>query len=77
MSSFQKRVRQGKAEGTSSQAKRNIIPLKHVEYNACQAKHWKSIPTMLMGEAQPLGMGAREPGCEHKRKDEPCLFLHT
>jgi hypothetical protein len=46
------------------------IYLKRVEYNACQAKHWKSTPSMLMGEAQPLGPGTREPGCEQTRQDD-------
>jgi hypothetical protein len=50
------------------QAKRNHLPLKRVEYNACLAKHGKSTPSMLMGEAQPLGTGAREPGCEQTRR---------
>jgi hypothetical protein len=52
------------------QTERNHIPLKSVEYNACQAKHWKSIPSMLIGEAQSLGTGAREPGCEQTRMDD-------
>jgi hypothetical protein len=52
------------------QAKRNHIPLKRVEYNACQAKHGKSTPSLLMGEAQPLGTGPMEPGREQTRKDD-------
>jgi hypothetical protein len=45
---------QGRAKQKAyrGQAKRNHIPIKLVEYNACQAKHWKSTPSVLMGEAQ-------------------------
>jgi hypothetical protein len=32
------------------------------------AKHGKSTPSMLMGEAQLLGTGARKPECEQTRK---------
>jgi hypothetical protein len=63
---------QGRAKQKAyrGQTKRNNIPLKRVEYNAYQAKHWKSIPSMLMGETQPQGTGARETRCDQSRKDD-------
>jgi hypothetical protein len=46
-----------KQQADLSQAKRMHVPLKlkDVEYNACQAKHGKSTPSMLVGEGLPLG----------------------
>jgi hypothetical protein len=63
---------QGRAKQKAyrGQTKQNHTPLKGVEYNAYQAKQWKSIPSMLMGETQPLCTGAREPKCEQTRKDD-------
>jgi hypothetical protein len=70
MLGVQKRARQGKAEGILKETKRNHKPLKRVEYNAYQAKQLKSIPSMLMGETQPLSTDARESECEQARKND-------
>jgi hypothetical protein len=59
-----------KQKAYRGQTRRNHKPLKRVEYNAYQAKQWKSIPSRLMGETQPLCTGAREPGCEQTRNDD-------
>jgi hypothetical protein len=63
-----KRGRQGKAEGMSGPKTAKPYYSQTCGLQRLQSKAWEK--SMLMGEAQPLGTGESEPGCEQTRKDD-------
>jgi hypothetical protein len=64
------------AKTSRAEQSRRHIEAKHSEIIylsimcAFQAKHGKGTPSMLIGEAQPFGTDAKDPGCEQTRKDD-------
>jgi hypothetical protein len=70
MSGVQQRARQGKAEGISRPNKAKPYTSETCGVQRLPSKALGKHPDNACGEAQPLGTGAREPGCEQTRKDD-------